>query len=29
MGWNAGFLRDDAAFEVVFVSDEEDNPPVR
>jgi len=26
-GWNAGFLRDDAALEIVFVSDEEDQSP--
>lgn len=27
VGWNAGFLRKDAALEVVFVSDEEDQSP--
>ena len=26
-GWNAGFLRDDAGLEIVFVSDEEDQSP--
>ena len=29
VGWNRGFLRDDASLEVVFLSDEEDQSPAR